>query len=171
MTDVPYPLESATPLVEGTAVVLAVSAEAVWLRAETKSACGGCSSSKSCGVSALSKFIGLKEVKFRLDNSFDATPGERVVVGVTQSALLRASLVAYMVPVLGMIIAAVAASGAGLPEWGTVAAAGVGLTAGFGLAQIIGRRPGALESLHPVYLRRVKDLARIGESCQLDPAP
>ncbi|GAB6054578.1 SoxR reducing system RseC family protein [Magnetospira thiophila] len=168
MTDVSYDSDLHIPLVEGTAWVLAVSEESVWLQAESQSACGSCQSTKSCGVSTLSKFLGRKDVRFRLNNDFDARPGERVVIGISQSALLGASIIAYMVPVLGLMIGAVGGSLAGFNELATVVTALSGLIGGFALSQALGRRPDSLERLNPVFLRRADGIVFSAEDCPSD---
>ncbi len=153
--------------VEGVARVIAVSDEAAWLEAEPKSACGGCASAGHCGVSALSGLFGRKRTRFRLANDFDARPGERVVIGISQSMVLRASLIAYMVPLLGLLIGAV--GGAGLGDPGSIGGAVAGFAAGFLAARRLSAGRGAAGRLDPVFLRRAA--ADGAPGCGLDGRP
>ncbi|MDE2117784.1 MAG: SoxR reducing system RseC family protein, partial [Betaproteobacteria bacterium] len=83
---------SAPTMVEGIAQVVAVEGNMVWLVPESGSSCGGCASASACG----SKGIGttasrLEARRFQLVNDAGLRVGERVVVGIRENALLRAS--------------------------------------------------------------------------------
>lgn len=165
MNDTSLDREAAGGLVEGAARVVAASPEAVWLEAESTSACGGCASSGSCGVSAIGKAIGTKTVCFRLDNDFDARPGEQVVVGISQAALLKASAVVYMVPIAGLVLGAVAGAASGLGNMAAAVGAVGGLGAGFALSKYVGSRSLTGGCLDPVFLHR----AQKAHACRTNP--
>jgi len=90
-------------LVEGIAVVISVDADIAWMEPEQTSSCGGCASAKACGVKTGGLEGRLKARRFPMRNTADLRVGERVVVGIPEDALLRASLVAYAIPLLGMV--------------------------------------------------------------------
>ena len=74
------------------------------------SSCGGCASSSACG----SKGIGttasrLESRRFQLVNDAGLRVGERVVVGIRENALLKASITAYVIPLATLLIAGVLA--------------------------------------------------------------
>lgn len=96
-------------MIEEQAQVVEVRGAQLVLQAQTQSACGSCSASKGCGTSVLSKVIGRKFTRFHAENSIDAEVGDTVVVGISEDALLKGSLVMYVIPVLGMLVFALAA--------------------------------------------------------------
>lgn len=106
------------------------------LQAERESACSSCHAAKGCGVSNISKLFSAKGLKFEADEIEGARPGDWYVVGITQGALLKAALVVYLAPMLGLLAAAITVSLAGMSDgWVALAAAG-GLAAGLAAARI-----------------------------------
>jgi len=77
------------------------------LQARTQSACGSCAVSKGCGTSLLSKVVGKKFTRFQVDNDVNATVGDTVVIGIHEDALLKGSLVMYILPIVFMLSFAV----------------------------------------------------------------
>ncbi len=94
-------------MIEETAVVTACDGEFAQVRAERHSACGGCSASGVCGTAALAKLVGQRHFLLRVLNPLGVHPGERVVIGLQEAALARASIAAYLVPILAMILFAI----------------------------------------------------------------
>ena len=90
--------------------------------------------------------------------------GERIVLGVDDSALLKASLTAYAMPL------ATALAAGGLAQWVaesdaiTMVATAVGLGLGLLAARLGAGRLSARGELAPRYLRR----AGAGESCHVE---
>ncbi len=139
-------------MVESRATVTAHDAKWAYLRAERRSTCASCSVAHGCGTAALGKLFKDKGVELRIKNTFDARTGERIVIGLSDNALLFASLLAYMVPLAGLIFGAMLASGLGYGE-GVSAIAGItGLGLGFLLTGRL--RGGENERFKPVFLRR-----------------
>ena len=91
-------------MIEEQAQVVEKNGDQLVLQAQTKSACGSCAASKGCGTSVLAKVVGRKFSRFHADNSVDAEVGDTVIVGISEEALLRGSLVMYMIPIMGMLV-------------------------------------------------------------------
>ena len=91
-------------MIEEQAQVIEMNGDQLVLQAQTKSSCGSCAASKGCGTSVLAKVVGRKFTRFHADNSVDAEVGDTVIVGISEQALLRGSLVMYMVPIMGMLV-------------------------------------------------------------------
>jgi sigma-E factor negative regulatory protein RseC len=91
-------------MIEEQAQVVEKNGDQLVLQAQTKSACGSCAASKGCGTSVLAKVVGRKFSRFHADNSVDAEVGDTVIVGISEDALLRGSLVMYMIPIMGMLV-------------------------------------------------------------------
>ena len=156
---------SAPTLVEGIAQVVELEGNMAWLVPESGSSCGGCSSAVACG----SKGIGtvssrLEARRFQLVNDAGLKIGERVVVGVSENAVLRASVTAYVIPPAALLIAGALAQWFADSDMVTIPVMLVGLVFGLWLARV---RAGHLMSrgeLAPRFLRR----ASMGETCNLE---
>lgn len=149
-------------MIEEQAEVVETRGDQLVLQAQTKSACGSCAASKGCGTSVLSKVVGRKFTRFYADNSIDAKVGDTVVVGISEDALIRGSLMMYVVPIIGMLICALAAEYYldSLVEHRdlAIAVSGVmGLVAGAYLAKWYFHRQSSLQSFTPVVLRKIID--------------
>lgn len=143
--------------VEGIARVVSIDGDQVWLEPEQTSSCGSCASAAHCsssapGIGTVASRIHAR--RFPLDNGSQLHVGDRVVIGVEDRALIRASLVAYALPLVFALAAGCLAQSAWGSDGMTMTAMAAGL--GFGL---IAARLGALwlnarGDLAPRFLRR-----------------
>lgn len=140
-------------LSEGFARVVSVDAGTVWLDPEPSAGCGGCAMKQACGAHGKTG-AGKRARRFSLPDSFRARPGERVVVGVDQSVLLKATLIAYMVPVLGLVAGALLGDLALGTEPAAMLGAAFGLGGGVVWARARAARLAEVGVLSPTYLRR-----------------
>jgi len=152
--------------VEGIAHVVRVDAGVAWLEPEQTGGCGSCASASSCGAGSGSPGIGtvasrIAARRFPLDNPDGLVVGERVVVGVDERSLLKASLTAYAIPLVTALTAGGIAEGVAGSDLVTMAAMAAGLGLGLLAARITARRLSARGDLAPRFLRR----AQPGESC------
>lgn len=143
-------------IVEGYARIVAVEDGHAWLEPESPPACGGCAARAGCGTTY---FKSRKSRRFALADDFDARIGELVVVGMRQSSLTRATMVAYMLPVAALMGSAITASLLGASDGGTAAAAVMGLVGGIALARVAATRLSAQGELSPIFLRRAEAAA------------
>lgn len=90
-------------MIEETATVVRVESGVAWVSSKSRSACGHCGSGNDCGTAMVAKLFGERENLLRLDNRLDARPGEQVVIGVSDALLLKASALAYLLPLLFLI--------------------------------------------------------------------
>lgn len=139
--------------VEGFAKVVAVEGATAWLEPEPAAACGGCAAKAGCGTAYLRPAKGGQ--RFAVANDFQARIGDRVVVGIDPAVLTRASAVAYVIPIVLVVMMAVAASVLGASDAGAAAAAAVGLIAGIAVARHAAARMAAAGRLRPTVLRRL----------------
>ncbi len=142
----------ATDMIEATATVISLDGDRAVLETKRTSACSGCGAAAGCGTSALGAVFGRKQNRLSIKNSFDATPGEQVIIGMAEKDLLVASLTVYMIPLGAMIIAALIALGLGLGD----GLAGLASLAGLGMGLWAAKRlSGAVQTrFTPVFLRR-----------------
>lgn len=94
-------------MIEETAVITAT--EGAFARVETQrsTACGGCAAKSACGTSVLGKLWGNRRASVKVLNPIDAGLGEKVIIGLEESALTRASFAFYIVPLLSLILFAI----------------------------------------------------------------
>jgi sigma-E factor negative regulatory protein RseC len=90
-------------VIEELGTVVAVHGELAEVESRRRSACGSCEVKGACGTSLLERFFGRRRLLLTVHNPIGARPGDRVVVGVPEQALLTASFAAYMVPLLAML--------------------------------------------------------------------
>jgi len=124
-------------------VVVGIEGGTALVRASAGSQCSGCAAAGSCQTGAG------RERVVEADNALGAAEGERVILSVPSSALLKASFQVYMVPVIGVLLGAGAAQMtvqllAGDAAGG--AAAGIGGVAGVVLSVLAVR---AYRKRHP----------------------
>ena len=160
MSDALSPL----PLAEQAGWVVAVEGHSAWIETKRTSACDQCDASVGCGTSTLSKTFGIKQPRIRISNTFDARIGERIVVGLPQGRVVGAALIAYLLPILGLIAVAVGLTTLGYSEAVAGLAGFVTLIIGLLFAgKFAGERSPAFT---PVFLRRespVVSFTPIGE--------
>jgi sigma-E factor negative regulatory protein RseC len=98
-------------MIEETARVIAIEGNQLLLEAETRAACNACAAKQGCGTSVLSKWVGRKFTRFQAPNTVNARVGDSVVVGLAEEAMLKGSVLVYLLPLLAMIGFALLADG------------------------------------------------------------
>ncbi len=139
-------------MLEATGRVVAVADGTAWVQTETRSACGHCAAGAGCGTGVLAGLLGRGRAPFPLDNSMQAAVGDELVLGIEEDTLLRVSLTVYLLPLLAMLLSALAAVALGCQD----AAAGLwgmaGLAAGlYGVHRLSRRSSG---NYQPIVLER-----------------
>jgi len=121
-----------------------------WVRAESPTGCAACGG-KGCGASIFVRLLHPREPEYAVTNLIDAEAGEAVVVGIADGDLLKAALMAYVVPLVLLLLGALLGA-----QWGDGAAV-LGALAGLLVAVVwLRRRRGGQP---PVILRRGSPLA------------
>ena len=95
-------------MIEETARVLSSEGELAVVETRRAAACGGCDSQNHCGTSLLAGLFGKKPVRVTVHNPIGARPGDRVVVGLSGTLLTKASILLYLVPILFLVLFALA---------------------------------------------------------------
>ncbi len=96
-------------MIEELAVVVKIENHQVWVESGADSACGGCRHLASCTTNALGSVLKKKSVP--VDSDIQLKTGDRVMVAVDESLLLRASLLLYLLPLIALF------TGAGMADW------------------------------------------------------
>jgi sigma-E factor negative regulatory protein RseC len=159
----PHPSDDS--LIEGLARVVGVYGDHAWLATEPPSACSSCGTRSKCGSGSTPRVASWRVSRSLGPGQMPLALGDSVHVGVDRSALSRASLTAYALPLATMLIAASSFQEAG--DGVAIAAALAGLSIGVGVARVLARR--WRDALVPTVLGRA--LATEGTSCASSGAP
>lgn len=152
-------------LLEGFARVVAQEGNRVWLEPEQTTSCGACASSGACGAKGIGTIASRLELRrFAMVNEPGLMVGERIVVGVSERALLRASGTAYAIPLATSLGAGILAQWAKGDDIVTMIATLSGLALGLLAARLMADWLSARGQLTPRFLRR----AGANENCQID---
>ncbi len=97
------------------AIVVRLEGRYAWVQASGPgSACGSCAQSGSCGASTLeadrTELHQRKPLLLRLPNTIGAQPGDEVIIRAADGVVLRAAWLAYGMPLLLALAAALAAT-------------------------------------------------------------
>ena len=142
-------------MIEQEGTVVAEHGDSVWVRIEPQAGCSQCREGGGCGQRSMARLRGGHNQPVLLTNTVGARVGDGVTLAVAPDALLRASLMMYCLPLLGLMTGAVLAdqllsAGDGL----TVASGLGGLGLGFVAARWLSRKPATQARMEPHLLRR-----------------
>jgi len=138
-------------MIEESALVTRVDASGVWIEVNRRSACATCSSQAGCGQKKLVDWLPSKRVEIRIENPLKLvlSQGQTVVVGLEEGALLRASLLIYMGPLIGLIFFALLLNFLGFSESFQILGAMLGLMIGFITTRLVSVKQLALGDFTP----------------------
>ena len=144
-------------MLEEEGVVLAVHGDIAEVVTQKKSACGSCAAKSGCGTSLVESLFPSRTRSFRARNEVRARKGDQVVIGLDESALQTASLLIYLVPLLGLIGGAILGTWLGSsPDGGTAELFSIlGGAGGFFVFLAAVRRYSDMLSSKPVFQARV----------------
>jgi len=106
----------------------------VELELQRGSACGSCEMSQGCGTGALGRLLGRRSRALFIETEQELQPGDEVMLALSESALVRASLTLYGLPLLAMVLAGLLAASVSAAEWLVAIAAIAGFYAGYRFA-------------------------------------
>jgi len=145
-------------MLEAEGVIVKIGQEGVFVETSRVSACGSCSSKEGCGTSTLSQLLGSKTSSFKVLNPIGAALGERVVIGMEEAALLKSSLLVYLLPLAFLLAGAILGGWLApdrLQDAYAVAGVFVGLVLGFVALKLVSANARTNSQFQPVILRRV----------------
>lgn len=139
-------------MLEESATVVEASSHTLWVETESRSACSHCSSS-NCNTSVVSKLFGIRKNRLKLENSLGAKQGERVVIGIPDKLLVRASVWAYLLPLICMLASAWLGGAYGASDGYQSLLALGGLAVGFTILRWTTRNLSSQQRFEPRLLR------------------
>jgi sigma-E factor negative regulatory protein RseC len=116
-------------------VVAVDGGEALVRAAAGAGGCGSCAMQGGCATSALGRFLRRQSRTWKIPNTLAAAVGDEITVGVPDAALLKAALLAYLIPILSLLTCAALAAATGTGDFQVALGAGLGLVLGIVLAR------------------------------------
>lgn len=148
-------------MIEEIGRVVRTTGEAAWVQTARRSSCGSCSARSGCGTGVLAGLFGARLHEVEVLNPIGARPGEEVIVGISESLLVRGSVMLYLLPLLALVAGALLAEGLA-PQLGlagselpAILGGLAGLAAGFLWLRWRNRRWSSDPAQRAVILRRV----------------
>jgi sigma-E factor negative regulatory protein RseC len=141
--------------------VVAIEADALWVETIRRSTCGGCAAQKGCGHALLDRGSDRHRGRIRIlpgaRSVCEFTIDDQVQFDIADATILRGSLIAYGLPLFGLLAGALATAWwlPGNRDVVAVLGATVGLLLGFALVRWHGDRHRGDPDFQPV----LQDLA------------
>lgn len=114
--------------------VIAVQDRVAQVMPTEKSGCGGCASRESCGVSGLGKYFSSRRKTIGVACDAQVRAGDELQLSLSEGDLIKAGLLAYLLPCVTAVAGAALASGYG--DVGSAVGAAAGAASGFVLARV-----------------------------------
>lgn len=128
-------------MIETTARVVSSDNGTVMVQPSAQSGCGGCGSRSVCGVSGLGKYFSRNRKSIAVKCDANVRPGDELQLSMNEGDMLKAGLLAYLLPsVLALVGASVAAS-YGFGDVGAVLGAAAGVAVGLLIGRLTGWVP------------------------------
>jgi len=139
-------------MIEEEARVVAVEPERVWLEKPRETACTGCA--QVCVGALTSGLFAARSSSIPVRTSLTLNVGDRVVIGLDESALLLSAFKVYLVPLFALFAGALLGDSMLAADWG----AALGGLGGAALSLAGMKFLGAFDRarLQPVILREVR---------------
>lgn len=115
--------------------------------------CARCAAGRGCGAAYFARLLGAQptEIDAGCPDGLPET-GERVVLELSEPALLEAAALAYLAPLAGLVVGATLGAMSGAGEAAAMFGAVAGVALGWGGAALYAR--GRADKLRPVVRRR-----------------
>ena len=137
--------------------VLERDGDRAWVQCATRLGCPRCAEGKGCGAGLWSGLSGVGShslpARVRIP---DIHPGDDVVLGVEERALIQAAVYLYGVPLVSMLSSVLAVHALAAGELWTVVSALAGLAAGFALSRKLTSRAESESRYHPTIVGRTE---------------
>lgn len=141
-------------MIEEPGRVVAVESGAVWVETKRSSTCSGCSAKGGCGQ-GLMDTLGVRERRglTRALTDLHLEVGDSVVIGISESVLLRGAILVYLFPLLALLAGALVASEFSASESYVMLAGMGGFLASWLIVRRRSQQAAADPALQPVVLR------------------
>ena len=87
--------------------IVAIENTGVWVETIQKTACGSCKAERGCGQRLMNKWDGHTAYVWVLlegRSPVNYQPGDEIQIGIPEDVIAKSSLIAYVIPVLALVI-------------------------------------------------------------------
>ncbi len=146
-------------------IVTETAGTKAWVKTVRSKSCDSCNSQDSCGEASKAQ-----EMTIQLQNSLNASKGDRVIVGFKTTPLMKITFMLYIFPIILLIIgASIGESLAGRlntdPSLTSLVSGFFCFTVAFAVIRLVNNAWANKEEFQPFLMR----FAKRGESCQPSP--
>lgn len=96
-------------MIKEQATIVSLSGNRAEVQMDRQSACSHCEMSHGCGTGAIGRLLGKRSKPVNIEIEQDLKPGDLVELGLPDKAFLKASLLIYGLPLLGLFIGSILA--------------------------------------------------------------
>ncbi|WP_006787149.1 SoxR reducing system RseC family protein [Thiorhodospira sibirica] len=145
-------------MIEEQGCVIALEDGYALVQTQRRSSCVQCGVNQGCGTGVIAKLVGQRATEVRALDPVGVKPGDAVVIGIEESALVQGSFLVYAWPLIAMLVTAGIAQWlwGHLGDWPAVLGGLLGISIGFGWLFWLARRIRKNPHFQPVILRRVE---------------
>lgn len=93
-------------MIEELAVIVVSDENGIWVEPKRQSVCGQCSVKKGCGTAVLETILGKKPTQIEVISDIPVLPGDQVIIGMEEQALVHGTFLVYALPLILMILGA-----------------------------------------------------------------
>ena len=94
-------------MLESQALVVKIERGATYVEAEAGGSCGsGHCSTSACSTAVLTRIFSQQPKALRVNNPIDAKVGEQVMLGLEEDAFLKSAVLAYLFPLVALMMGA-----------------------------------------------------------------
>ncbi len=97
-------------MIEQTVKIVAIEGDQAWIESLSLHGCARCEAGEGCGGGIFAKLFSNKQFRMKIDNTLSLQQGDKVVIGIQDSAVTNASFISYILPLLGLIVGALLGS-------------------------------------------------------------
>ena len=152
-------------MIQEPGTVVATDEQFIWVETVRTSACQSCSARAGCGQAVLGQLLDERQqaqknlMKMpRLNEQQPAQVGDQVSVGIPEDALIKASFMAYGLPILLMVVLAGIFNAISNSELIVIFAGVLGLAFGLAITRWYSRRWACEFRFHPRIIESVKSV-------------
>ena len=132
-------------MIEEQGRVMSVEKDGVWVETIRKSTCSSCSARNGCGQHLAERYVTNKSHSYiRATSDIALDENDKVIVGIPEGALIKASMFVYLLPLVCMMGSLWLATSLAWSELITILAALAGLALGFMPVRSLGKRAGEM---------------------------
>lgn len=101
-------------MIEEQAVVVAIEGDDILVETQKQSVCGQCVVNKGCGTAVMQKVLGRKRNRLRVTSRITVSIGDHVIIAIKEHAIVRGTIIIYMLPLLMMIMSGIGGRAVGV---------------------------------------------------------